>query len=272
LLISWKNVTDIVTMNKDIFGDRMKSYEKEYTSAYVPIDQILCVRIDGKGFSKFTKGFKKPFDDILGETMKKTMMALVKETHASIGYTSSDEITLIYTPGEKSSEYIFGGKVSKINSILASMATFHFNKLLSVYIDVDKPAFFDCRTWAVPDLAEASNVLLWRVQDARKNSISSLFRWIAGHSKMHGLSGEEMKALLKSDYFTDWNELSNKYKYGTYAKPVIEYSFLTQDEMAKIPEHKRTSADVLIKRTKIRELDLGFFGDYTLEQRMEIVK
>lgn len=45
-------------MSLDFFGDRMKAYEKEYTSAYVPIDQILCVRIDGKGFSKFTKGFK----------------------------------------------------------------------------------------------------------------------------------------------------------------------------------------------------------------------
>jgi len=262
----------VMTMNKDFFGDRMKAYEKEYTSAYVPIDQILCVRIDGKGFSKFTKGFKKPFDDILGETMKKTMMALVKETHASIGYTSSDEITLIYTPGEKSAEYIFGGKVSKINSILASMATFHFNKLLSVYIDVDKPAFFDCRAWAVPDLAEASNVLLWRVQDARKNSISSFFRWTAGHSKMHGLSGEEMKAVLMSDHSADWSKLPNKYKYGTYAKPVTVESYLTQEELVKIPHKMWPDAEVLIKRTKIQELDLGFFGDYTLEQRMEFVK
>lgn len=259
-------------MKSDIFGDRMKAYEKEYTSASVSIDQILCVRIDGKGFSKFTKGFVKPFDDVLGETMKKTMTTLVKETHASIGYTQSDEITLIYTPGEKASEFIFGGKVSKINSILASMATYHFNRLLSVYVDVDKPAFFDCRAWAVPDLAEASNVLLWRVQDARKNSISSLFRWTAGHSKMHGLSGEEMKALLKSDFFTDWDELSNKYKYGTYAKPVTVESYLTQDELMRIPEHKRPEAEVLVKRTKVKELDIGFFGDYTLEQRMEFVK
>jgi tRNA(His) 5'-end guanylyltransferase len=200
------------------------------------------------------------------------MMNLVKYTHASIGYTQSDEITLIYTPGEKSSEYMFGGKVSKINSILASMATFHFNATLSECVKMDKPAFFDCRAWAVPDLAEASNVLLWRVQDARKNSISSLFRWTVGHSKMHGLSGEEMKALLKSDYFTDWAELPNKYKYGTYAKPVTVESYLTQAELMKIPEHKRPDADVLVKRTKIQELDLVFFGDYTLDQRVGYVK
>lgn len=259
-------------MKHDEFGDRMKAYEREFTSAYVPIDQILCVRIDGKGFSKFTKGFKKPFDDRLGSVMVRTMKKLVEDTHASIGYTQSDEITLIYTPGEKASEYMFGGKVSKINSIIASMATVHFNYGLSAYIEHDKPAFFDCRAWSVPDLAEASNVLLWRVQDARKNSISSLFRWTAGHSKMHGLSGDEMKALLKSDYFTDWEELPNKYKYGTYAKPVTVESYLTQDELMRIPEHKRPDAKVLVKRTKVQELDLGFFGDYTLEQRMEFVK
>lgn len=259
-------------MKHDEFGDRMKSYEKEFTSAYVPIDQILCVRIDGKGFSKFTKGFKKPFDDILGGVMVSTMKKLVEDTHASIGYTQSDEITLIYTPGEKASEYMFGGKVSKINSILASMATVHFNYGLDAHVAVDKHAFFDCRSWAVPDLAEASNVLLWRVQDARKNSISSLFRWTAGHSKMHGLSGEEMKSLMKSDYFTDWGELPNKYKYGTYAKPVTVESYLTQDELMRIPEHKRPDAKVLVKRTKVQELDIGFFGDYTLEQRMDFVK
>jgi len=259
-------------MKQDDFGDRMKAYEKTYTAASVPIDQILCIRIDGKGFSKFTKGFKKPFDDVLGGVMVNTMMNLVKETHASIGYTQSDEITLIFSPGEKASEYLFGGKVSKINSVLASMATFYFNSDLAACVRVDKPAFFDCRAWAVPDLAEASNVLLWRVQDARKNSISSLFRWTAGHSKMHGLSGEEMKALLKSDYFTDWDSLPNKYKYGTYAKPVTVESYLTREELLKIPEHKRPSAGVLVKRTKIQELDLGFFGDYTLEQRVDYVK
>ena len=259
-------------MKHDDFGDRMKAYEKEYTSAHVPIDQILCVRIDGKGFSKFTKSFKKPFDNILGDAMTYTMKKLVENTHASIGYTQSDEISLIYTPGEKSSEYMFGGKVSKINSVLASMATWHFNYILGAYVENNKPAFFDCRAWAVPDTVEASNVLLWRVQDARKNSISSLFRWIAGHSMMHGLSGDEMKTLLKSYYFTDWDELSNKYKYGTYAKPVTVESYLTQDELMKIPEHKRLNVDVLVKRTKVQELDLGFFGDYTLEQRVGYIK
>jgi tRNA(His) guanylyltransferase len=263
-------------MTTDLFGDRMKAYEREFTSASVPIDQILCVRVDGKGFSKFTKNFKKPFDQTLSDVMVETTKQLVKELTPKIAYVQSDEISLIFSATEKQTEHIFGGKVSKINSIVASMCSVYFNHYLKKYEPVSIAgnglAFFDCRSWAVPDLTEASNVILWRAQDARKNSISSLFRWTAGHSKMHGLSGEEMKALLKSDYFTDWDELPNKHKYGTYAKPVTVDTYLTQDELMRIPEHKRPEAEVLVKRTKIKELDIGFFGDYTLEQRMEFVK
>ncbi len=259
-------------MKHDDFGDRMKDYEKSFTSASVDIDKILCVRIDGKGFSKFTKGFKKPFDDILSGVMINTMMNLVKDTHASIGYTQSDEITLIYTPGAKSKEYMFGGKVSKINSILASMATFHFNKTLAECVKVDKPAFFDCRAWAVPDLTEASNVLLWRVQDAKKNSTSALFRWTAGHKAMDGLDQAGMKKYLLENHTVDWDKLPNRYKYGTYAKPLTVETYLTQKELMQIPEDKRPAADVLVKRTKIQELDLGYFGDYALEQRINYIK
>jgi tRNA(His) guanylyltransferase len=256
-------------MKKDEFGDRMKHYEKKYTSAHIPIHEPLCIRIDGKGFSKFTKGFKKPFDDILSSAMVTTMLSLVKNTHASFSFTQSDEITLIYKPGEKASEYLFGGKVSKINSILASMATYYFNQSISAH--TDKPAFFDCRTWSVPDPIEASNVILWRAQDARKNSISSLFRWTAGHRAMNGLDQSQMKNHLLKNHATDWNELPNNYKYGTYAKPIIVEKHLTHDELSRIPEKMKPNTQALVKRTQIQELDLGFFGDYTIEQRVEFL-
>jgi tRNA(His) 5'-end guanylyltransferase len=84
-------------MKNDEFGNRMKDYEKRFTDIRVAPEEILCVRLDGKGFSKFTKGFKKPFDDRLTQSMVQTAEALVNETDAQVGYTQSDEITLIYT-------------------------------------------------------------------------------------------------------------------------------------------------------------------------------
>ena len=258
-------------MKHDEFGDRMKGYEKDFTSSNVGIDDVLCVRLDGKGFSKFTKGFKKPFDDILTGVMVSTMMNLVKETHANIGYTQSDEITLIYTPGEKAKEYMYGGKVSKINSILASMATYYFNNDLAACISVGKPAFFDCRAWAVPDIAEASNVLLWRAQDAKKNSTSALFRWTAGHKAMKDLDQAGMKKYLLENNGVDWNSLPNKWKYGTYAKPVTIESYLTEDDLSHIPENKRPK-NLLVKRTKIQQINVGYYGDLNLNQRINLIK
>lgn len=254
-------------MKNDDFGDRMKAYESAFTSVKIDPSQYMCVRIDGRGFSKFTKGFIKPFDAKITNAMVTTTKTLVKETHASIGYTQSDEITLIYPP--KEGDRIFAGKVSKINSVFASMAAAHFNHHIRMH--TDKFAYFDCRVWQVPDETEASNVLLWRVQDARKNSVSSLFRWTAGHRAMDGLDQSQMKEYLLKHHSFDWEAIPNFWKYGTYVKPVARETYLSQEELEKIPVHKRPDS-LKVLRTQIETVELGYFGDLSIEQRKDFVK
>lgn len=248
-------------MKHDEFGDRMKLYESAYTEQRVKADSVLCVRIDGKRFSKFTRGFTKPFDRDLTKAMVETTKQLVKDTSANVGFAQSDEITLIYTIGEKADEYIFGGKTSKINSVLASMATANFNHYILKYAPIPMAgkgyAYFDCRSWAVPTILEASNVLLWRVQDARKNSISTLFRWTAGAKKMMYKDQVQMKQCLLDEYQTDWNDLSNQWKYGTYIKPVAR---------------EIETADGIAVRKKIEQVDLGYYGDLSLEDRINFIE
>lgn len=256
-------------MKNDEFGDRMKDWEGRFTKQTVVPSQVLCVRIDGKGFSKFTKGFEKPFDDRLTKTMVDTTKELVKLTNAAIGYTQSDEITLIYNMGEKQSEHIFGGKTSKINSIIASMATANFNMFLKENAETEKLAYFDCRAWGVPTKIEASNVLLWRVQDARKNSISAMMRWTCGHKAMDGLSGEQMKEhMLKEG--KDWNDLPDRWKYGVYVKRENYETELPDEVWNKIPDGKKPESRI-VTRSKIVEMDLGYYGDLSLEERVKII-
>ena len=248
-------------MKNDEFGDRMKAYESALTGQKVNADSILCVRIDGKRFSKFTKGFAKPFDHALTKAMVETTKQLVKDTGANIGYTQSDEITLIFTIGEKANEYIFGGKTSKINSVFASMATANFNHFIQKYAPTTMAgkgyAYFDCRAWAVPTLTEASNVLLWRVQDARKNSISALFRWTAGAKQMMYKDQTQMKEYLLAEHQVDWNDLSDQWKYGTYVKPVL---------------YELDSENGPVVRSKIEAVDLGYYGDLSLEERINFIQ
>lgn len=262
-------------MKNDQFGDRMKFFERAYTDVCIPIDVPLCVRIDGKGFSKFTKGFAKPFDKNLTQAMIDTTKHLVKETNANIGYTSSDEITLIwFQRSEKQSEHIFGGKVSKINSILASMASAAFNHYIAKYAPIQYAgkglAYFDCRAWSVPNDVEASNVLLWRIQDAKKNSISCQYRWTLGHSSMHGLNGSQMIEKMKSNGI-DWEQLPAKWRYGVCIRRVNRMVELDSETLAKIPVDNQPE-NGMVMRSEYVEERADEFVKRNLKTRVKYVK
>jgi len=77
--------------------DRMKDYEKE-TRNYINPEDYLIIRLDGNKFSKFTKGFNKPFDDILSKCMIEATKEIVSHFGAVTGYTQSDEITIVLSP------------------------------------------------------------------------------------------------------------------------------------------------------------------------------
>ena len=61
--------------SKDSLGDRMKQYER-LTITRVPKDSYMVIRLDGKAFHTYTKGFKKPFDQQLVEAMQETTLFL----------------------------------------------------------------------------------------------------------------------------------------------------------------------------------------------------
>lgn len=87
-------------------------------------------------FHTFTRGFKKPFDDVLMRAMQDTMKYLCENIQGCVlGYTQSDEITLILVDYKKlNSEAWFDYEVQKICSIAASMATMAFNESFSKII------------------------------------------------------------------------------------------------------------------------------------------
>ena len=116
-------------IKKDSLGDRQKSYEKVQEHYLVP-KMPFIIRVDGKAFHTYTRGFKKPFDNIMGRSMKRTMQSLCEDIPGAVlGYTQSDEITIVckYTDRIKSQAW-FGGRVEKIIAITASKATKYFNK------------------------------------------------------------------------------------------------------------------------------------------------
>ena len=247
-------------MRKDEFGDRMKAYEAVH-DIRTPKGQPVVARIDGRSFSKFTRTFDRPFDVGMTMAMQETTRALVEATHAKIGYTQSDEITLIYeAPPE--GELFFDGRIAKLTSVLAGLASTEFVLQCPYKARVaDLRPHFDCRVFAVPTRTEGANALLWRAQDCRKNAIQSVAQKYFSHKELHGKSQAEQLAMLAEEniYMTDFNPYN---VHGTYMQRVTRERELTALEWDAIPEGKRPPTRMVL-RSAVESLNIEYFGDVT---------
>lgn len=116
-------------MKYGAFDKRMKKYEfvsRNYLTTRTPV----IIRIDGKAFHTFTRGFKRPFDDVLSRAMQETMKYLCENIQGCVlGYTQSDEITLVLVDYKTiDTSAWFDYNIQKCASIAASMATLAFNE------------------------------------------------------------------------------------------------------------------------------------------------
>lgn len=237
----------------DELGDRMKMYEMaEAGRRCVPLLPILA-RIDGRSFSKFTSGLERPFDRRLSALMIETVRHLVRETGAVCGYTQSDEITLAWYTPTPDSQIIFDGRISKLVSVLASLATAYFNYNLPRFLPPEYAArlpHFDARVWNVPSLEEAANAFLWRELDATKNSIAMAARAYFSHKQIDNKSGTEMQEMLRQKG-VEWNDYPDFFKRGTYVQRRKTLRKFTAEELDKLPplHEARKNPDLMVERT-----------------------
>jgi tRNA(His) 5'-end guanylyltransferase len=209
-------------MKNDDFGDRMKFFESFETGRkFLPMLPTIA-RLDGRGFSKFTKGMQRPFDPQMTNAMIETTRYLVKETHALIGYCQSDEITLIWNSDEYTKSIFFDYKITKMTSVLSGIATAAFNRQIRGWQPYeDRYPHFDARVFQVPNKIEATNALLWRTVDCQKNSVSMATRAHFSAKKMHGKNRLEMLEMLKGAG-VDFDAFPQAFRNGTFLKRIVE--------------------------------------------------
>lgn len=224
----------------DTLGDYMKDLEKAGESRAVR-GMPICARLDGRSFHTFTRGLDRPYDKRLSDMMVDTTIELVKSTGAYLGYTQSDEISLVwYVPEEGGSQYLFDGRIQKLIGILAATATGFFRDGLSEGRIPEKKGMkpvFDCRVWQVPTLRDAFLMFKWRELDAIKNSISMAAQAHFSHSQLHKIGSEEKKRWLRS-IGKPWEDEPEFFRKGTYIKRVTKQIHLTPEELTHIPEGK----------------------------------
>lgn len=263
-------------MDKTTLGDRMKNNYENISRYYLTRRMPVIIRIDGKAFHTFTRGFKKPFDDILVSTMQDTMKYLCENIQGCVlGYTQSDEISLVLTDyAELTTDAWFGNNLQKMCSVSASMATLAFNKFFSgrvqefmydccdefgddvlpekqndyelahnVYFKKFNAAMFDSRVFTIPK-EEVCNYLIWRQQDATRNSIQSVGQANFSQKELHGKSCNNIQDMLMLQKSINWNDYSTTLKRGSCCIK-IDDGITKYDEVGNICDYIPSSKWVI---------------------------
>lgn len=223
--------------DKTTIGDRMKLYES-VTRTYLMPRGYVCIRVDGRSFSQYTKGLNRPFDKGLMDDMDATAMFLCENIqNAKVGFVQSDEISVItFNANDLGTQTFFDGNIQKISSVVASMATVKFNQLrwqkfiekksMDLLSIENKLAMFDCRCWNVPNHWEAYNTLVWRQQDAIRNSISSVSQFHHSHKELHGKSQSDMHEMLHQKGINWATDFTDGEKNG---RVIVKESYITHE-------------------------------------------
>lgn len=222
----------------DDLGKRMKEYYEGVPRTRLMRRTPVAIRIDGKAFHTFTRGFGKPFDEILMQSMQETMQYLCENIQGCVlGYTQSDEITLILIDYMRlNSTAWFDYEVQKLCSISASMATLAFNRIFAekseVYREraeqegtapdnlaavyeraVQRGAMFEARCFNIPK-EEVTNLIYWRQLDAARNSIQMAGQANFSHKELQNKSCNMIQEMLWQEKHINWNDYPTECKRG----------------------------------------------------------
>ena len=240
-------------MNTSDLANRMKEYEKR-NQYYLQKRTPVAIRVDGRSFHTFTKGFKRPFDDILMKSMQETAKYMCENIQgAKLAYVQSDEITIILTDYDTlETDCWFNYRTDKLCSISASMATMIFNKIFKEKVEnfieeggafslaqlnynqmkmepylkaIEKRAMFDARCFNM-SREEVTNLIYWRQRDATRNSIQMVGQANFSHKELQNKSCNDIQDMLHEQKGINWNDYPTVYKRGTACiknRKIIEY-------------------------------------------------
>lgn len=236
---------------KDSLGDRMKTYEN-VTRVYLTRRTPVIIRLDGCHFHTFTRGMDKPYDEVLCKSMQDTMRYLCENIqNCVLGYTQSDEITLVLCDYKKiTTSAWFDNNIQKMCSVSTSLATLAFNRIFAgnaqdamfdccydpkadnigdevlperqddyerykKYVSTKiNQATFDSRVFNIPK-EEVCNCLIWRQQDATRNSVQGLGQKHFSQRQLEGKNCSQIQDMLMLEKGINWNDVPPKFKRGS---------------------------------------------------------
>ena len=193
---------------------------------------IICV--NGRSFAKSTELLDKPYCAKFTECMLSVTLKLCTEVEGAIfAYHFNDEIVIVATNDQtKNTAPWYDNRIQKISSVTSSIATQHFNKCAeAVSLDIVGDPVFTSQVFAVPNVSEAANVMIYKQQANFHTSIqfACFYELLKKYDKhtikemTSGLTIDEKIDLLHQECGTNFNDypLSFRRGAGCYKIPKV---------------------------------------------------
>jgi tRNA(His) 5'-end guanylyltransferase len=178
---------------------------------------------------------------------------------ATVAYTQSDEITLVFPAGVQG----FNERVQKLSSLAASYCSVRFNTHLAAFLAanpeprVKESAFerlgtahFDARFFAVPSVEEALNCILWRCRnDAVRNSVNAFARTMYSTNEMHGKTSKELLEMMRIEKDVEFEKAVPRW--------AVEGCLLKREQVEHEGVNLKTGAVEKTLRTRTRVEERG---------------
>jgi len=236
------NKKDMTNMPQEL-GARMKFYENytENCVSHIPSTHCFAVVLDGRGFKSILRELVEsikntistctvPYSSEVKYAFERTTSDLMHEFHATTGYTYGDKIILLFSvhKSTQNTQHIFGGRISKLQSVISSYAVSRFIANLTHSNFNNNPYISNLTSFEESKLSFVSRVVVfphfncnemvnyidWHQNNAYNSFIS--------HMRRHHCSVfSNMCVSLSSGMFIKRLDDMNNYRNSKYAKFVI---------------------------------------------------
>jgi tRNA(His) 5'-end guanylyltransferase len=205
--------------------DRVDSYQASADLKLLPRVPIVVV-VNGRSFNKLTSLLDKPYCPKFSECIMSTMLRLCTDVEGALfAYQHNDEIVVVARNDQSpDTSPWYDNRAQKIASITASIATLHFNKCASaIELNLMSEPIFACQAFAVPNVVEAINTLVYKQQHNFHTSIqlACLYELLKKYDKntikemVNGLSIDERIDLLHQELEIDFNHYPMSFRRGS---------------------------------------------------------